>query len=364
MNRMFRRACGALLSCVCVIWHGRLEAADSKTCQPYIYGVGKLPQNISISTGYTRWYVGYAVTGAWTSESRAHFVDCAKMHEGDDKKVCGIPTLGSNRTTQGSTFVKRCLYPYDYNFTVANGTGTAIPWSCMVVSGDNKIIYASTPKMFKDYGCKSGTVGGSGVDCLYTLSPSGGETITFYPNGQGSGGSGGGTQTGVTISGMLVPYLQYTKSGACFNDGYWAYMAHLTSTPPADGTSFHLYAHPSKLSQSNTVTSLEGTLLQIYNACGIADDFYMEDTNHILASGTTTSVGTTDVGGIMGCRYCPKDASDLANKSTLFGSNTPTLYIKDQANLTSETSCKLNYAVGKDPNNKGTVKYTSCTNYK
>lgn len=350
MNRMFRRACGALLSCVCVIWHSRLEADDSKTCQIWAYGK-EHAQDVTLSSGYTQWYVGYDIAGVWKDENRSNFADCIKVRSDHKFQVCSIPALGT-LATSGTTFEKRCLLPYTVSF---GNTGCAIPFSCMINGSDSKLVYAATPQMFKAYGCTSGTVAGSGTKCLYTLSPSGGGIITFYPQGK-SDGSGYGP-TGIDVSGMRVPYLRYSFY-ECHHDGYWNGTA-----MPSTGDGFTFYAHPSKMEHGATYDSLVGEIEGMIKGCSTPDGFLFENDGHVLVSGSSFSISTGDIDRIIGCQYCPTGASDLTNKSTLYGSKTPTLTVKPQAGRIGKSSCSLNYVSGPDANGKGTIQYTSCTNY-
>lgn len=373
MNRMFRRACGAFLSCVCVVWHGRLDAAgvvSSRECQPYYNNNQWHAQNIGIERGANEWYVGYATTGVWMGESRSRFTKCIKMSDSHDFKVCSIGTLGSNITTQGTTFERRCLFPYNFDSTLQFGTGTAIPFSCMTKSGDSKVLYASTPKIFQDYGCTSGFIGGPNVPCLYAVSQSGVANLTFYPNGQSPSGStsGSGTSTsddsltGVTVPSMSVPYIKYTFKG-CYTNGYWDTTYY---SLPSSGANFVWHAHPSKINYNGGTTdesSLEAVANTIYNGCYSPGHFAVENTNHVLDGSGSSATVISSGSAVLYCTYCPSGSSDLANKSTLFGSNTATLNVKEQANRVGVESCSLNNAMGKDSNNKGTVRYTNCTSY-
>lgn len=359
MNRMFRRACGALLSCVCVIWHSRLDADAGKTCQIWAYS-GRRAQDVTLSSGYTQWYVGYDVAGVWENESRSHFYNCIKAKSDHKFQVCSIPMLGAY-AAGGTTFEKRCLLPYTETF---GNTGCAIPFSCMINKDNAKIVYAATPQMFKAYGCTEGTVGSSATKCLYTLTPNDSSSgyITFYPLGKaaaGSGGSGSSNQTGIAVSGMMVPYLKYSFTG-CHHDGYWNGTA-----MPSNGDGFTFYAHPSKKQSKATSDSLEAAIGSMLENCSTPDGYFFDDGGHYLTSGTSSvSIGTDDVDNIIGCQYCPTGASDLTNKSTLYGSKTPYLSVKQQAGRIGISSCSLNYVSGPDANGKGTIKYTKCTSYK
>jgi hypothetical protein len=158
---------------------------------------------------------------------------------------------------------------------------------------------------------------------------------------------------------MRVPYLKYSFTG-CHKNGYWDGTA-----LPSNGDGFTFYAHPSKKVSSSAAESLEEAIGDMIESCSTPDAYFFSNDGHTLSSGASSvSVGTGDVDNIIDCRYCPTGTSALTNKSTLYGSKTPYLSVKQQANRIGISSCSLDWVSGPDANGKGTIQYTNCTSYK